>query len=397
MNRSIVFRLYGVPACALVLLSAVTMLLSGCGNFFSCEGKASCPTTTTTGTGPTLTALAGSPYPAPTSVGALAMDSTNAYLIASGYSSSTGIQLYSIGAAGALASSEATGTGTLPSLAPTAIAATHPLTGAGSSADYVYVANSATGPTYLNGYNLAGGTLAAATGAPFSLGYSPTSMAITPANTFLYVASDSALTAGVGYIYGYSIGTGGALSILDSGTPLVSESVSSLAISPDGDWLFCLDTDGITLEEYAIDTSTGALTFAATYGVTGTSNTVVTPSSVTVAPSGEYFVAALGQGGANTFSFVTSTGVGTPSTGINPANTLTGIYAIAIDSNNYLYCAGTAGLQVFSVTAAGVPTLLKTYTTGIGAHSIAINRTSTAVYVGNQTDGTITGYAISTN
>jgi 6-phosphogluconolactonase (cycloisomerase 2 family) len=376
----------------------MTALLTGCGSFFQCEGKPSCPATGTggTGTGPVLTALAGSPYAAPTLVGALAMDSTNAYLIASGYNSLTGIQLYSIGAAGALTSSGATGTGT-SELIPTAIAATHTVTGSGSTDDYVYVANSATGSTYVDGYTLAAGTLAAATSAPFSLSYSPTSMAITPANTFLYVASDSALTAGVGYIYGYSFTTGGALSILSSGTPLVSEDVTSLAISPDGNWLFALDTNGLTLEEYSINSSTGALTFAQTYGVTGATSGQVTPSSVKVAPSGDFVVVALGTGGAETFTFTTSKGVAATSTVISPANSSTGIYAVAVDSNNNLYCVGTAGLQVFSTTAVGVPTLLKTYSTGNGAHSIVINSTSTDVYVGNQTDGTITGYAIAAN
>jgi 6-phosphogluconolactonase (cycloisomerase 2 family) len=378
----------------------MTALLTGCGSFFQCEGKAECPATCTTNcpatTGPVLTALAGSPYAAPTLVGALAIDSTHAYLIASGYDSLTGIQLYSIGAVGALTASSSAGTGT-SELIPTAIAATHAVTGAGSADDYVYVANSATGPAYVNGYTLASGTLAAATHAPFSLAYSPSSMAITPANTFLYAASDSALTAGIGYIYGYSIATGGALSILSSGTPLVSENVASIAISPDGQWLFALDVNGLTLEEYSINSSTGALAFAQTYGVTGATNGLVTPSSVKVAPSGDFVVVALGTGGAETFTFTTSTGVAAASTVISPANSSTGIYDIAVDSNNNLYCVGTAGLQVFSTTAVGVPTLIKTYSTGNGAHSIAINSTSTAVYVGNQTDGTITGYAIAAN
>ena len=78
-------------------------------------------------------------------------------------------------------------------------------------------------------------------------------------------------------------------------------------------------------------------------------------------------------------------------------NAATGIYAAAWDANNYLYTAGTAGLQVFSVTSAGAPTLDSTYTTGAGAKSILVNSTSTDVYVGNQTDGTITGYSIGTN
>jgi 6-phosphogluconolactonase (cycloisomerase 2 family) len=249
----------------------------------------------------------------------------------------------------------------------------------------------------MNGYNLAGGALTATANSPFSLGFTPTSMAITPAGTFLYVATDSNLTQGVGYIYGYALSTGGALSILSSGTPLVSENVTSLSISPDGNWLFCLDSNGLTLEEYSINYSTGALTFANTYGITGATNGIITPSSVKVAPTGEFVTVALGTGGAETFAFDTSTGVATPATLISPVDTAIGIYAVGADSNNYLYCAGTAGLQVFAVSAVGTASLVKTYPTGNGANSVAVNSTSTYIYVGNEADSTITGYSIGKN
>ena len=312
------FRPYGFSVCALVLLSFATSLVSGCGAFFTCVGKTSCPTTTPPG-----------------------------------------------------------GTGS-------------------SSTDFAYVSNSVTGITYVNGYNLTAGTLAAATNAPFSLGYSPSAMAINPANTYMYVASDSSLSAGVGYIYGYAIGTGGTLSILSSGSPLENESVTSIDISPDGKWLFALDTNGLTLEEYSINSTTGALTFGQTYGITGAVNGLITPSEVKVAPTGDYLVVAMGTGGAETFSFNTTTGAAAAIKLISPATAASGIYAAAADSNHYLYCAGTAGLQVFSTTTVGVPTLMKTYAAGNGAHSLVINSASTYVYVGNQTDSTISGYAIGT-
>lgn len=299
---------------AVAVLTVGPMLLSGCGSFFQCEGKADCPTT---------------------------------------------------------------GSG-----------------GSGTSGDYAYVSNSSAGSTYLNGYSLTSGTLATTTSSPYSLGYVPSAIAITPANSYVYMTTDSAVSAG--YIYGYSIGTGGALTTLDSGTALVSESASAMAVSPDGNWLFVLDTDGLTLEEYSIP-SDGILKYANTYDITGAANGVVTPSSVTVAPSGDYVVVALGTGGAETFSFNTTTGVAASATLISPGNASTGIYGVAVDPNNYLYCAGTAGLQVFSVTSAGIATLSNTYTAGDGPHSVVVNKAGTYVYVGNQTGGTISGYLIGTN
>ena len=75
------------------------------------------------GTNAALTALAGSPYAAPSSVDALAIDSTGKYVIASGYNASSGIQLYTIGSAGALTPTASAGDGTAG--VPSAIAATH--------------------------------------------------------------------------------------------------------------------------------------------------------------------------------------------------------------------------------------------------------------------------------
>jgi 6-phosphogluconolactonase len=304
--------------CALVLLSTITVLLSGCGNFFQCEGKPSCPSTCTT-------------------------------------------------------NCPATGT------------------------DFAYVANNATSSNTVNGYNLANGNLTtAATSAPFSFGYQPIAMAVTPTNTFLYAVNNPDISTG--YLYGYTVATGGALNILASGAPLVTESAVSLAVSPDGNWLFVLDANNLTLSEYSINTSTGIPTFATTGPITpGAGTSGSTSLNVAVAPSGDYVAVALGTGGIQTFAFDTTTGVLTPQNPLAPATSQIGIYAVAIDANNYLYAAATNGLAVFSATTTGVPTALKTYTAGNGPRSVAVNSASTFVYVGNKTDGTISGFSIGTN
>jgi 6-phosphogluconolactonase len=323
-NRRPAFSPNRAHLCALVLLSAIT-LLSGCGSFFQCEGKTSCPTTCVASS--TVTC------PPPTTTG------TN----------------------------------------------------------IAYVGNPSSSSNTVNGYNLTSGNLTTnASGAPFSFGYSPIAMVVTPADTFLYTASNPALSTG--YLYGYAVGTGGALNILSSGAPLVTESAVSLAVSPDGNWLFVLDANGLTLSEYSINASTGALTFNTTGAITPGAGTVNNVSNdVTVAPSGDYVAVALGTGGLQTFTLDTTTGALTPQNPIAPASSQVGIFGVAIDANNYLYAASTSGLIVFSATTAGVPTNLKTYTTGNGARTVAVNTASTFVYVGNKTDGTISGFSIGTN
>ena len=263
--------------------------------------------------------------------------------------------------------------------------------------DIAYVANPASSSNTVNGYNLANGNLTTnATNAPFAFGYSPIAMVVTPANTFLYTASNPGLSTG--YLYGYSIGTGGALNILSSGKPLVTESAVSLAVSPDGQWLFVLDSNNLTLSEYGINASTGALTFNTTGAISPAPGTVNNVSNqVTVAPSGDYVAVAIGTGGAQTFTLNTSTGALTPQNPINPGSNQVGFFGVAIDANNYLYVAGTNGLTVFSVTTAGVPTVLKTYTTDTGTRSVAVNTAGTYVYTGNKTAGSISGFTIGTN
>jgi 6-phosphogluconolactonase (cycloisomerase 2 family) len=269
-------------------------------------------------------------------------------------------------------------------------------TGTGSTTvDYAYVANSAAGSTYINGYAVSAGALTATTSSPYQLSYVPQAMVVSTNNSFLYVASSSSTTTGS--IYGYSIGSGGTLSVLSSGSPLQTESAVSLAVSPDGKWLFALNTDGLSLEQYSLNSSTGAVTFAANYSYSGATTGVITPLSVKVAPSGNFVAIALGTAGVVTFPFTTSTGfVGQNYQIISPANASSGLYAMAIDGSGYLYTAGTAGLQVFSTNSSGVPTQVGStaYTTGNGPRAMVINPAYTYVYTANQTDGSITADAL---
>ena len=285
---------------------------------------------------------------------------------------------------------------------------TTPVTGDGS--DYGYVANSATGSTYINGYALSSGTLVATTSSPYSLDYVPQAMTITPSDAYLYIATDSAVNGNIGYLYGYSIGTGGALTILDSGTALVADDVVALDVSPDGKWLFALNANiatqtATTISEYSIDSTTGALTFAASYSPSSvnSANAIINPLSIKVAPSGDFFVCAMGTGGAQIYSFDTTTGIGTSAGAINPNLATGGVNAIAIDANNYLYAAGILaaggkpGLQVFSVTSAGLATAVgSTYAVGNGPNAIAVSTKSAYVYVANGTDSTISAFSIAT-
>jgi hypothetical protein len=260
---------------------------------------------------------------------------------------------------------------------------------------YGYATNSTCGSnTYLNGYTLSGGALSAATGAPFNLTYIPQTAVITQANTFMYIASDSA----TGSIYGYSIGTGGQISILGGGSPLVTENAVALEVSPDGRYLFSLNSSGFSIEQYTINTTTGLLSLAANYPVT--SSSTIVPTALKFAPSGNFLVATLGTGGAEIFPYVVNTAASTGSLdsthaqAITPTSSSVGIYGAAIDASNNIYLALTGGVSVYSATSAGVPTLLKSYTGGNGGHQAVLNPAGTFLYVANFSDSTISGFSV---
>jgi 6-phosphogluconolactonase (cycloisomerase 2 family) len=268
-----------------------------------------------------------------------------------------------------------------------------------STNDLAYVANSATGSTYINGYAVSSGTLVAATNSPYSIGYVPSAIAVTTADTFVYVASDPVLT-GSNYIYGYTIGTGGALT---NGSAQVAENSVALAVSPDGRFLFSLNADGLTMEQYSINTSTGALTSIISYPLTGSaSGGTLVPYNLTFAPSGDFLVATYGLAGAQVFSYSyntsNSTSTVTSTAILNPRNSTDAYYAVAIDSSNYIYLASSAGLDVYSTTTAGVPALVNTtpYAAGSGARAVALNAAGNYVYVADSVGSQIYGYSIGT-
>jgi 6-phosphogluconolactonase len=249
--------------------------------------------------------------------------------------------------------------------------------------DYAYVSN-VSGSNEINGYQLSSGTLVPTTSSPYSVGYVPQAMVVNPANTYLYVASQ--LNAGSGYIYGYTIGTGGVLTGLNSSNALLQENSAAIDISSDGQWLFSLNASGTTMEQYGINSTTGILTREASYAITGSPNGIVTPESIKVAPSGLFIVCTLGDGGTNIFSLQTSSGTVGGANIINPGNTAAGDFGLAIDSSNYVYLGRSTGLVVFSVNSTGAGTLdgsATGYAVGSGNYTIAINQANTFVYLGS--------------
>lgn len=268
-------------------------------------------------------------------------------------------------------------------------------TGTGNTAgDYVYVGNATTGT--LSAFAVGTGTLTALSNSPYTLNFSPVAVAVNPANTLLYVA-------GPALIYAYAINGDGTLSTLNNGSPVAIVGVASMDISPDGQWLVVLDSNGISIDEFQINPNSGLLTQAtgATYSV---SNATVVPRSLKVSPNGTLIFAALGTGGDVVLSLDEPTGVITPLQQLSLGSTTTSDNALAVSpSNNFVYIArsGTGGgLAAYAVAAnTGALSAItgSPFAAGTQPFSVALNLAGTDVYVANRGDNTISGYSIGTS
>jgi 6-phosphogluconolactonase len=291
-------------------------------------------------------------------------------------------------------------------------------TGTTGSGDYVYVANTTT--QNVAAFEVGTGSLTAISGSPFPLGFAPTAAVVNPADSLLFIASNDG-------IYSYSISSTGVLALLSSGVASGVPNVVSMAVSPDGQWLFALagvaTANILTVYEFQINSSTGALaannslgqTYTGTYTITAPASPIVppVPYAVTVAQvaSGEYLFAALGTGGTFVVPFNTSTGVQVltaatqylPLAGSNnPASNYYVNDALAVNSSaSVLYVATSNTSASNGVIAAytigsngtnGTLTFLASGATGFLPGSVVLNSAGADIYVGNQTGNSISAF-----
>lgn len=273
-----------------------------------------------------------------------------------------------------------------------------------STGDYVYVANTNSGS--LAGFSVGTGTLTAVSGSPYSLGFAPNAVVVNAANTMVFVAGSNGT---YGFINVYSIGSGGALSLMASNNVGAADEVS-IDVSQDGSWLVGIDANGpaaheVIVDEYQINGSTGALTLgtAGTYTYTGTQPPTINPLGVKFAPNEDYVFAAVGTAGDLVFPFSSSTGIsssGVLSLSLGSQSTVSD-NALAVSSNSaYLYIARSGpggGLAVYTIGSGGALTEVSGSPLAAGNQpsSVVVNKAGTDIYVANQLDSTISGYSIS--
>ncbi len=268
-----------------------------------------------------------------------------------------------------------------------------------STADYAYVAETSSTGSSISGYGVGSGALTSA--GSLALGYVPVALAVAPSNGFLYVASSPGATNPG--IYLYTIGSTGALTATSS-TAAATDAVASMAISPDGNWLYTISSTGLFMTEYAVDTSTGALTSKGqlqfgtlTSCAPGAALPISQTCTVTVSPKGDYVVASLGTSGDVVFAYTSANGVGTLTSTIAAATNVSGDFSLALDANDYAYIARTNGLAVYTLGTTDTNAATFTYAAGTTPRGVTLSKNDGYVYTANEGTGTISAFGIDAN
>src|SRR6185437_1044689 len=102
--------------------------------------------------------------------------------------------------------------------------------GGTSTGNYFYVANTSMTAS-VAGFSIGTTGITNTSNSPYTLGVAPTAMTVTPNRNYIYVATQGA-------IFGYSVGSNGALSLLNGGNALITNIFpTTLGVDPSGNWL----------------------------------------------------------------------------------------------------------------------------------------------------------------
>ena len=263
-----------------------------------------------------------------------------------------------------------------------------------TGANYIYVANGNT--NNIAGFTISSTALNTISGSPFSLGVTPSAVAITPSNSYLYAAS-----FGGGGVFAYSIGSGGALSLVNNGSAVISGvSPNVIAIDTTGKWLILADATP-SAYVFAIN-SDGTVTSSGSVPLVSGSNPNQSPTHMAFTPNDNNLYVSLGTVGVVILSFNSSTGVLTNNNQVlKPKQANDTIRGLAVNSaGTFLYAAeaGINGVRVLAINSTtGALTELSgsPYNVGTGPWPVRIDSTGSYLYVGNRTAGTVSGFLVS--
>ena len=249
------------------------------------------------------------------------------------------------------------------------------------------------------GYSITSGVLGAISGGTQTLSAAPFSIAVAPNGGFLYVGT-------VNGIYLFSIASGGALTLGNSGTPISTDIPASMVIS--GSWLvdaFNVSTTSVQMNAIAIDPSLGTYTGPGGAPPSQTFTVANTPvvKQMVLSPDAANFFVALGPGGTIVVPFASGNAnpLGATAATIPLANSSGSALSVAVDPSTtprLFYIgetsavtvsgAGSGGLRAFNYSSLGSSTLTQATGSpmpsgGLAPNAILPIATGDYVYVAN--------------
>src|SRR5580704_18061373 len=188
--------------------------------------------------------------------------------------------------------------------------------GGTNTGDYLYVGNG--NDPYIAGFGLnSSGPLSVLSGSPYNNGVAAQSLAVTPANTFLYAGTTNG-------IYAYVINSNGSITVLNSGSAVAQDLVATqMQVDSTGNYLlasgFGTSIGAQAIGIYTINTSTGLLTAITgspipLYTGNGSTPAVVTPTGLLITPNNAYVYVSLGTLGVQILTLGTRGALSTGST-----------------------------------------------------------------------------------
>jgi 6-phosphogluconolactonase len=276
--------------------------------------------------------------------------------------------------------------------------------GGTNTGDYIYVGNG--NDTDIAGFGLnSSGALSVLSGSPYNNGVAAQSLAVTPANTFLYAGTTNG-------IFAYAINSNGSITVQNSGSAVAQDVVATrMQVDSTGGYLLAAGVStsigAQAIGIYQINASTGLLTAITgsplpLYTGNASTATVVVPTGLLITPNNSYVYVSLGALGVQILTLGTG---GALSAGAAPAilspistSTSPGDAGLASDPlSAFLFVAEiNTGLRVLSIGTGGSLKEVSgsPYAVGTGPAGVILDATGSYVYVANRGSNNISAFTL---
>jgi len=264
--------------------------------------------------------------------------------------------------------------------------------GGGTTARFVYTANSGSNNVSAFVANTTTGALTAVTGSPFAAGTSPESVGSDDQGRFLYVANSG------GGVSAYLINRNdGTLTPATSSPFGAGTAPFAIGVDPDGRFVYVGNNGSSSVSGFSINTTTAALTPVPSATFATTAN----PLRLRVDPAGRFVYVATGGTGTDIFPINSDGSLGARTTqGPTAGRESRDVLVEPVGQFGYV-ADGLDGVSAYAVNASsGVLTLIQTtggadfFTTGTTPVALAATPNGDFLYVANSGSNNISGFRI---